>query len=307
MRIVDLRQVNARQLEPLFQAEQRRWLSELRWDYRPSIELIRKFIEARSLAGFAALEGSAPLGYGFYVLEERKGLIGDLFVMGERRAEVAQALLAQIVRTLASAPELERIEAQLMPFDTPFADTLEGLGFRLYPREFMVLDPVPQAAPPPAVGHLERWDDRHFQSCARLIQLAYAYHVDSEINDQYRSEAGALRFLRNIILLPGCGRFLRRESYVVREPESDRLQAAVLNSEVSPGVAHTTQIAVLPGHQQRGLGRRLMETVIAGLAARGFRALTLSVTAANERAVTLYRHLGFRTVKTFPAAVWKPE
>jgi len=37
-----------------------------------------------------------------------------------------------------------------------------------------------------------------------LIYLSYD-HVDGEINDQYRSRAGALRFLKNIILLPGCG------------------------------------------------------------------------------------------------------
>ena len=57
---------------------------------------------------------------------------------------------------------------------------------------------------------LERWDHRYFDPCARLIQLAYANHVDGEINDQYRSESGALRFLKNIIILPGCGKYLSR-------------------------------------------------------------------------------------------------
>jgi ribosomal protein S18 acetylase RimI-like enzyme len=306
MRIVDLRQISLRALEPLFRAEQRCWMGELLWDYRPSIELIRKFIEARSLAGYAALEGSEATGYGFYVVEEHKGLIGDLFVSGDSGAATAEALAGELVETLAGMPGLERIEAQLMPFETPFEPVLSRLGFRIYPREFMRLDLPGEAPRAVAPDHTERWDDRHFQSCARLIQLAYAYHVDSEINDQYRSESGALRFLRNIILLPGCGRFLRRESFVVREPGSDRLTAAVLNSEVSPGVAHTTQIAVLPGYQKRGMGRQLMETVIAALVERGFKTLTLSVTAENERAVGLYRRLGFRTVKTFPAAVWKP-
>ena len=42
---------------------------------------------------------------------------------------------------------------------------------------------------------LEPWTDRAFEPAARLIQLAYANHVDSEINDQYRTEAGAMKFL----------------------------------------------------------------------------------------------------------------
>jgi len=41
-----------------------------------------------------------------------------------------------------------------------------------------------------------------------LIYLSYANHVDGVINDQYRSRLGALKFLKNIILLPGCGQFV---------------------------------------------------------------------------------------------------
>ena len=57
---------------------------------------------------------------------------------------------------------------------------------------------------------IEPWSDRAFDAAARLIQLAYTDHVDGQINDQYCSEAGSLRFRRNIVLLPGCGIFCRR-------------------------------------------------------------------------------------------------
>jgi len=66
---------------------------------------------------------------------------------------------------------------------------------------------------------------------------------DGDINDQYRSKAGALRFLKNIILLPGCGQFVPSASFVMHYPGSDDLVGAVLTSEVSPGVGHTTQSA----------------------------------------------------------------
>jgi len=151
---------------------------------------------------------------------------------------------------------------------------------------------------------LDRWNDRFFEPCAKLIYLSYANHVDGEINDQYRSRAGALRFLKNIILLPGCGQFVPGASFVLRQPGSDDLIGAVLTSEVSPGVGHTTQICVLPGYQGHGLGRMLMQTSAETLSALKFRELTLTVTSQNRSAVQLYENLHFTTIRSFTAGVW---
>ena len=151
---------------------------------------------------------------------------------------------------------------------------------------------------------LERWDHRYFEPCARLIQLAYANHVDGEINDQYRSESGALRFLKNIIILPGCGQFQPEASFVLRAPHANHLVGVILNSRVSEGVGHTTQICAMPGYQGRGLGRRLMEASLQALRVRHFTTVSLTVTSGNERAVRLYEKLGFATVKKFAAGVW---
>lgn len=307
MRIVDLRQLESRTLEPLFEEEQQQWLEVLLWDYRPSLQVVRKFMDAHALPGYAAFDGQTPAGYGFYVIEEHKGLLGDLFVSARySHTQVAASLLEEMVTALRNVPRLTRIEAQLISFSGSHDAAFAKLGFRLFPRQFMLLPVEAGQQPDPGSGSgLERWNDRWFQPCTQLIQLAYACHVDSEINDQYRSESGALKFLRNIILVPGCGQFMPDASFVVREPGSSRLIAVVLNSEVSPRVAHTTQIAVRPDYQHRGLGRRLMQATIAAIAAKGFRALTLTVSSANLPAVKLYERLGFRTVRTFSAAVWQ--
>lgn len=309
MQILDLRQVNSRQLEPLFEEEAGCWLDELHWDYRPSLLLIRKFIDSRSLGGAAALENGRAAGYGFYVVEETKGLLGGLFVSTKSaQAAVSQRLLADMLAPLRALPHLERIEAQLIPFGTSFDHALVEQKFRLYNRQFMLL-PLSQAtlggAPLSQGLRIERWDDRHFEACARLIQLGYANHVDSEINDQYRSEEGALRFLKNIVILPGCGQFMPEASFVVKPLASDRLIAVVLNSSVSAGVAHTTQVCVMPGYQGHGLGLRLMEATMQALKSRRYHALTLTVTSHNAKAVRLYEKMGFQTLKTFAAAVWQ--
>jgi ribosomal protein S18 acetylase RimI-like enzyme len=321
MLIVDLRQLNSRQIEPLLADEAQHWRDELRWDYRTSLELIKKFVDAKSLAGCAALEDNQAIGYAFYVIEEHKGLLGGLYVSPRHpQLEVAHKLLSMTLETLRGIPRIERIEAQLVPFGSPFDEVLGNQGFRLYPRQFMLLEfGRPTEAPdtarpssetaglPPTAGlSLERWDDRYFASCARLIQLAYANHMDGEINDQYRSESGALKFLKNIIILPGCGQFQAQASFVLRAPHDHELLGVVLTSAVAPGVGHTTQICVMPGYQGHGLGKRLIEATIAALRRRNFSALSLTVTSANHKAVRLYEEIGFRKIKTFTAGVWQP-
>jgi ribosomal protein S18 acetylase RimI-like enzyme len=317
MQIVDLRQLTSRQLDPLLAEEAQQWRQELLWDYRASIDLIKKFVDARSLTGSAVIEDGQPVGYAFYVLEEHKGLVGGLFVSPRyAQQELSQRLLADTLTTLGGIPKLDRVEAQLIPFGYTLDPVLSEYGFRLFSRQFMVVS-LPQANGPvfdvlpgliregPGAGLiLDRWDHRYFESCARLIQLAYANHVDGEINDQYRSESGALRFLKNIIILPGCGQFQPDASFVLRQPHAGHLAGVVLNSCVSAGVGHTTQICAVPGYQGRGLGRKLMEASLQALQFRRYTSVSLTVTSGNERAVRLYERLGFSTIKKFAAGVW---
>ncbi len=308
MNIIDLRQTTVRQIEPLLEEEARHWRDELHWDYRGALELIKRFLDARALAGCVALENGSAAGYSFYVLEEQKGLIGGLYVsLKFPQASIGRKLLEEMLYSMRAIPHLARIEAQLMPFSGPVDSPLREQGFQLYRRQFMLLDLQNLSAPKPGASNgmrLTRWNDRYFEPCAKLIYLAYANHVDGEINDQYRSRSGALRFLKNIILLPGCGQFVPGATFVLHEPGSDDLIAAVLTSEVSPGVGHTTQICVLPGYQGHGLGRMLMQTSAEALRSMKFRELTLTVTSENCTAVRLYEQLGFQTIKSFTAGVW---
>jgi ribosomal protein S18 acetylase RimI-like enzyme len=309
MQIVDLRQIQARTLDPLFQEEARHWRDELRWDYRSSIELIRRFIDSRSLGGYVSMEEGNPAGYGFYVLEDHKGLIGGLFVSSRFSQEpITRALVTEMVTALHATPRLERVEAQLMPFGTELDPEFLSQYFKLYTRQFMLLalaDAKLGGTPLSTGLRLEPWTDRAFESAARLIHLAYADHVDGEINDQYRTESGGMKFLRNIVLLPGCGQFLPEASFLVRPATGDRPIGMVLTSTVAERVGHTTQICVMPGYQGHGIGRALMESSIQALRRRRYESLSLTVTSINTSAVRLYEHLGFRTIKKFAAGVWR--
>jgi ribosomal protein S18 acetylase RimI-like enzyme len=308
MNIIDLRQTTVRNLEPLLLEEASHWREELHWDYRSALDLIKRFLDAHALAGCVALEKGVAVGYCFYVLEEQKGLIGGLYVSPAVEQEpIGRRLLEEMLYSMRALPQLHRIEAQLMPFGGPVESTLREQGFDLYTRQFMLLKLHDRLEETPSVNsglRMERWNDRYMEPCAKLIYLAYANHIDGDINDQYRSRHGALRFLKNIVLLPGCGQFLPGASFVLRHPGSDELIGAVLTSEVSPGVGHTTQLCVQPGFQGHRLGRVLMQTSADALRNMRYEELTLTVTSENRTAVHLYERIGFSTLKSFTAGVW---
>jgi len=308
MQVIDLRQIHSRALDLIFKEEARLWREDLHWDYRPSIDLIRKFIDSRALGGYAASENGRLAGYGFYVVEDHKGLIGGLFASSEfAQRPVTERLLTEMLGALRATPRLQRIEAQLMPFGCDLDPAFLSKFFRLHARQFMLLR-LPEAkmrGEPLSAGlRLEPWSDRAFDAAAKLIHLAYADHVDGQINDQYGSHAGALKFLRNIVLLPGCGQFLPEASFVVRPLNEAQPVAMALTSTVAERVGHTTQVCVMPGYHGHGIGRSLMEHSIEALRRRNYESLSLTVTSINKRAVELYEHLGFQTVKTFAAGVW---
>jgi ribosomal protein S18 acetylase RimI-like enzyme len=308
MNIIDLRQTTVRQIETLLLEEAKHWQDELHWDYDSALNLIKRFLDAHALSGCVAMEDGVALGYSFYVLEDHKGLIGGLYVSPNYDQEpIGRRLLDEMLFSMRAIPQLQRIEAQLMPFGGPVEAALKDQGFRLYTRQFMLLDLHKKNEHVPGINsglRLDRWHDRFFESCAKLIYLAYANHVDGDINDQYRSRHGALKFLKNIVLLPGCGQFQPAASFVLRHPGSDDLVGAVLTSEVAPGVGHTTQLCVQPGFQGHGLGRILMQTSAEALRALKYNELTLTVTSENHTAVHLYERLGFATIKSFTAGVW---
>ena len=138
-RLVDLRQLRSEDLGPLLAEEIEEWQRRLDWDFRGSAELVERFVSMRALTGYGLIAANRVVGYVYYVCEERKGLIGDLYVMRQYRSEDAEyQLLEPVLRSLFEAPWVRRVESQLMMLtrsferNLPFADKV-----KLYPRTFM--------------------------------------------------------------------------------------------------------------------------------------------------------------------------
>jgi len=153
--------------------------------------------------------------------------------------------------------------------------------------------------------YLEKWTDHYQEAAAHLISAAYLGHIDSRINDQYRTPGGARKFLYNIVQYPGCGAFYRPASYAAFEAATGHLCGISLASLVAPESGHITQICVSPSVRGTGIGHALLRQSLKTLKEMGCRSASLTVTAANEDAVALYERVGFRTIRRFSAFVWE--
>lgn len=309
--LVDLRDLEPAHLDALLREESAEWLAELDWDFEPSANLVRRFLALRGLTGFA-LAGrsvSAPIGYAYYVADEGKGLVGGLFLSKPHRTrEQEDLLLRAVLDALWSPPGMGRVEAQLMLLDDPLRRALpEASRVRVYARQFLEasLERI-VALPPrdPSVA-VAPWADSRRADAARLIAAAYAGHIDSQINDQYRSPGGARRFLTNIVEYPGCGAFFAPGSFVALGGPGQGLAGMSLASMVAPGVGHITQACVAPGYRGTGLGYELLRRSMVSLAAHGAHKVSLTVTTANQDALRLYQRMGFVNRREFAAYVWE--
>lgn len=289
------------------------WGRLLSWDYRGSAEMIQRYVDAKILPGYAAIERGKIFGYSFFVYEGSKGVIGDLFVANGGRLsdphDVERRLLLHVIETLQQSPGIHRIEAQLLVHESGVvARPFITQGFQRHARLFMVL-PLEIAAEPlrplPAEVQIRRWSEQDYQAAAALITSAYRGHVDAQINDQYRSLSGALRFLNNIVRFPGCGTFDVESSFVAVHQDTRNLAGLILCSSVREDVGHVTQICVAPEFRSHGVGEGLLAATVANLRHRKFSMLSLTVTEANTRAVELYHRLHFDTKRIFDAFVWE--
>ena len=318
LEVLDLRHFSAAQLQPLLMEEADRWQRRLFWDYSGSTTVLLKYLDSRVLPGFVALRRGKVAGYAFAVFEAAKAVLGDVYAFGEGESAsnpVCETLLVHLLEMLQSAPGVDRIESQLLMFPTgALGAPFSARGFLPHPRLFMVADLTTRsragaAQPLPSGIALEPWQPALYEPAAELIHLSYIGHVDSGINDQYRSVHGAQRFLHNIVRFPGCGIFDAESSWFLRNTRSGNsrnpdLLAMVLCSRVRQDSAHITQLCVSPALRGLGLGPTLLRHCILGLEATGVKSLSLTVTESNSGARRLYEQHGFRTAHRFDAMVW---
>jgi ribosomal protein S18 acetylase RimI-like enzyme len=312
--VCDLKRISSTDLEAVLREEVVTWRTRLHWDFTPSADLVSRYAAIQALDGLALLENGRLTGYSYWVVEGNKALIGDLYIRHTSRTpETENLLLAQTLHKLTAgphfvAPWLQRIEAQLMAADLRADQVLpEGPAPKGHRRLFMLASTRRVAELPPAEipsGYqILGWGPRLMDDTAALIAAVYQKHIDSEINDQYRSASGARRFLQNVVQYPGCGVFSPESSFAILS-EAGRVCGVSIASRVAPESGHVAQICIAEELQGRRMGYELLRCSMLALAGEDAREVSLTVTASNEKAVRLYAMAGFRTIHEFDALVW---
>jgi ribosomal protein S18 acetylase RimI-like enzyme len=310
LELADLRRLSAHDLDPLLEEETAEWTRELDWDFSKSAALVRRFVELHALAGSALLDDGEAVAYLYYVFEDSKALVGDLYVRaGHRGRGHEDALMAAALPAIREHPHINRVESQLLllAFEPerklPFASEAAHYARNFMRAELGSVDL--RAANVHAPIFIERWSDHYHEGAAQVIAEAYAGHVDSRVNDQYRSTAGARRFLFNIVQFPGCGTFYQSASYASFDAVTGRICGISLASMVASGCGHITQICVSGAARGKGVGHELLRRSLISLKDSGCHGVSLTVTSANADAVALYEKVGFRTIRQFSAYAWE--
>lgn len=310
--VVDLRKLSVQDLAPVLAEEMLTWRDALNWDLQPSVELIERFVGMQALNGCALLRGGRAIGYAYFVREDHKALIGDLYVLRRQQSpDCVLAMLESALDAMWRSPGVHRVETQLLMLNDPARFSKGRMPFaqwfQSYPRIFFEIATA-------KVEHLSPcsfkqrisivpWREEQQEASAWLVSESYRAHIDSEINDQYRSPSGARRFLTNIVQYPGCGTFFAPASFAAFD-RSGNMCGMSLASLVAPQTGHITQICVAPSHKGIGLGYEMLRQSLLALSSHGCTTVGLTVTTANHEAVRLYQKMGFLVKREFAAWVW---
>jgi ribosomal protein S18 acetylase RimI-like enzyme len=306
VQVVDLCAVTAVDLEELWEHELGVWRDRLLWNASDALAALRRVVQRGTLPGKAVRVHQRTVGYTYYGMAGRLGVIGGLVVLPDWSHEgVGETLLKNTIHDMRRLG-VARIESRFVGVDCPWLGAaLESEGFRIYWRDFLRRD-LHRSPPPilaPAMVSLEPWQQTHLGEAAAILQAAYAGGLESEILAQYRTADGCRGVLDQLLNQRSCGLFVPEASAMARQ--RGRSIGLVVVTEVAPRQGHLPQIAVLPEYQRQGLGRALLNYSLRRLAERGFDTLSLIVSCANDRALKLYQATGFQSVLAFPVGIWE--
>jgi GNAT superfamily N-acetyltransferase len=291
----------------LMNEEEEAWLCDLGWDYSAIRQILISFIRQKLLPGYAATNEKEVLGYTYFLVNQVKGIIGAIYAAQLSPVqEIVENLLSLTISSLRENPQINRVEAQIMPFNSANLSAIfERHGFNYYPRFYLDLhlDDF-RAAECDPTEKIVAWDSAHLRLAAEMTSLSYTNQTDALICEDYRTVAGCESYLKSLVENPGCGIFMPEASFMCL----DGRQAPcgfIIGCRISDGVGMIPQIAVHPDYQGRGVGNTLVQRSFERYKALGFHTVSLTATRDNRRAFDWYQRLGFKIRKQFGAFVWE--
>jgi ribosomal protein S18 acetylase RimI-like enzyme len=305
--VVDLQTVLPAELEELWQREEQLWRERLFWDVSDRIAMLRRVFARRGVQGVALRIGRRTVGYAYYVISGRLGVLAGLDLAPDGAAVHAGPTLLYAAMQALRQHDVTRIESPSVSFDSTWLTTaFEAEGFRTYWREFLRLH---LNAPPKPLGvlpnmRLEPLQRTHLSEAAEIMHAAYEGGVDAEMSLLYRTVGGCRLVLDHILHQPNSGVPINQASAFVRH--GGQGVGFIVITEIARQQGHLAQVVVLPAYQRQGVAQWLVNYSLSQLASLKFDTLSLIVSHDNTRALRLYQNMGFQSVLAFPVFVWEP-
>jgi ribosomal protein S18 acetylase RimI-like enzyme len=158
-------------------------------------------------------------------------------------------------------------------------------------------------APIPPGYRLVSWADELMGDHAEAKYHSFREEIDADVFTCLGDYGGCFRLMEEISQREG---FLPDATWLA---VYDRGGGTQVNCGTIQGIRSSHRygsiqnVGITPAHRGRGLGTALVRAALAGFQLAGLPYAYLEVTAQNDRAVQLYKRLGFRRTKTLYKAV----
>jgi ribosomal protein S18 acetylase RimI-like enzyme len=157
-------------------------------------------------------------------------------------------------------------------------------------------------APIPPGYRLLSWNDDYLSDHAEAKYHSFREEIDADVFTCLGEFGGCFRLMEEISQRDG---FLPDATWLaVHERGGERANCGTIQGiRSSHRYGSIQNVGITPAHRGRGLGTALVRAALAGFQLAGLPFAYLEVTAQNDRAVQLYKRLGFRRSKTLYKAV----
>lgn len=159
---------------------------------------------------------------------------------------------------------------------------------------------TPVALPPRY--RLVAWRPDWLAEHAEAKYHSFRHEIDSDVFSCLSDLDGCYRLMEEISLKDG---FLPEATWLAIYESEDHVEycGTIQGVRATHWYGAIQNVGITPAHRSRGIGTALLLAALAGFQQVGLPRAYLEVTAQNERAVRLYKRLGFRRTKTLFKAV----
>jgi ribosomal protein S18 acetylase RimI-like enzyme len=291
MRVEDWRGLPAGLVEPLYDAEARRWRLALEWDTQATLATVERARVAGTLPGLVIRgPGQSIVGWTYFVVLNGLVQVGSLLA---RSSDGIRLLLDAVLKS----PEAVHAR-DVMFFGFPESQACESALARRrfdvtrywYLRRSLHRDAARAVQTPGAT--LRPLHDHDGPEAVRLLARGYAgqeaarcFAPNERIDEWAQYFAQMTRGAALGTLVP--------EATLLAEGPEGRTMGLAVTTAIGPGTLHLAQLVVDPATQGQGIGGGLIDAAMAWGATNGQRLMTLLVNDDHQAARRLYASRGF--------------